>query len=149
MRSIGRLTEQGLRAGAGREVGCDMSHRGGPPGFVQVSPDGATLRWADYTGNDLFNTLGAPPLGPLPRACRASRGARPVQRALHLWRARLQACFARGAGNILANGRAGLLFIDFATGDTLSISGAPGPRPRCRALPLCTAPVCLRRRPAC
>ena len=35
-----------------------MSHRGGSPGFVQLAPDHTTLRWADFTGNDMFNTLG-------------------------------------------------------------------------------------------
>ncbi len=40
-----------------REGNADASHRGGNPGFVQVrSP--TTLRWPDYTGNAMFNTLG-------------------------------------------------------------------------------------------
>lgn len=38
--------------------GSDVSHRGGPPGFVQVSDDGLTLTWPDYSGNRFFNTLG-------------------------------------------------------------------------------------------
>lgn len=42
-------------------VGCDVSHRGGPPGFVQVSGQG-TLRFADYIGNFTFTTLGNSPL---------------------------------------------------------------------------------------
>lgn len=50
---------QELLAGATAAAGCDVSHRGGQPGFVQVAAGGATLRWADYTGNDFFNTLGA------------------------------------------------------------------------------------------
>jgi predicted pyridoxine 5'-phosphate oxidase superfamily flavin-nucleotide-binding protein len=37
-------------------AGVDTSHRGGPPGFVAV--DGATLRWPDFPGNAMFNTLG-------------------------------------------------------------------------------------------
>lgn len=38
-------------------VGPDMSHRGGPPGFVEVlSP--RKLQWPDYIGNYLFQTLG-------------------------------------------------------------------------------------------
>ncbi|GMH40100.1 hypothetical protein BSKO_08004 [Bryopsis sp. KO-2023] len=37
--------------------GCDVSHRGGPPGFVKVSP-GGSLVWADYVGNFHFNTIG-------------------------------------------------------------------------------------------
>ncbi|MEE1930092.1 pyridoxamine 5'-phosphate oxidase family protein [Streptomyces sp. TRM 70351] len=36
---------------------ADASHRGGLPGFVEVlSP--TTLRWPDYAGNAMFNTLG-------------------------------------------------------------------------------------------
>jgi predicted pyridoxine 5'-phosphate oxidase superfamily flavin-nucleotide-binding protein len=37
--------------------GSDASHRGGPPGFVRVLGDGR-LRWADFPGNNLFNSLG-------------------------------------------------------------------------------------------
>ena len=37
--------------------GADASHRGGPPGFVEVVGD-ATLRVPDYPGNGMFNTLG-------------------------------------------------------------------------------------------
>lgn len=36
--------------------GVDVSHRGGPPGFVHV--DGDTLTIPDYRGNRYFNTLG-------------------------------------------------------------------------------------------
>ena len=36
--------------------GVDVSHRGGPPGFVRV--DGNTLTIPDYRGNRYFNTLG-------------------------------------------------------------------------------------------
>jgi predicted pyridoxine 5'-phosphate oxidase superfamily flavin-nucleotide-binding protein len=36
--------------------GSDISHRGGEPGFLQV--DGNVLSFADYPGNNLFNTLG-------------------------------------------------------------------------------------------
>lgn len=39
-------------------LGSDVSHRGGLPGFVQVSEDGRTLTWPDYSGNRFFNTLG-------------------------------------------------------------------------------------------
>ena len=38
-------------------VGADVSHRGGPPGFVRVQ-DANTLEFPDYPGNNLFNTLG-------------------------------------------------------------------------------------------
>lgn len=37
--------------------GVDISHRGGPPGFVGIAPEGA-LRIPDYPGNNYFNTLG-------------------------------------------------------------------------------------------
>lgn len=37
--------------------GVDVSHRGGPPGFVQVL-DGQRLWLPDYAGNGYFNTLG-------------------------------------------------------------------------------------------
>jgi predicted pyridoxine 5'-phosphate oxidase superfamily flavin-nucleotide-binding protein len=36
--------------------GVDVSHRGGPPGFLRV--DGSTLTIPDYRGNRYFNTLG-------------------------------------------------------------------------------------------
>ena len=36
--------------------GNDASHRGGPAGFVRVHHD--DLCWADYPGNNLFNSLG-------------------------------------------------------------------------------------------
>ena len=39
----------------GRQV--DVSHRGGPPGFVQIDAAG-TLTIPDYAGNRFFNTLG-------------------------------------------------------------------------------------------
>lgn len=41
--------------------GLDVSHRGGPTGFVQVAQDQqgqATLSWPDFPGNRMFNTLG-------------------------------------------------------------------------------------------
>jgi len=40
-----------------RSEGVDVSHRGGPPGFVQIAPDGSLLV-RDYVGNTFFNTLG-------------------------------------------------------------------------------------------
>jgi predicted pyridoxine 5'-phosphate oxidase superfamily flavin-nucleotide-binding protein len=36
--------------------GADASHRGGPPGFIQV--DGQRLVWPDYAGNMMYTTLG-------------------------------------------------------------------------------------------
>ena len=36
--------------------GVDVSHRGGPPGFVRV--DGDVLTIPDFSGNRYFNTLG-------------------------------------------------------------------------------------------
>jgi predicted pyridoxine 5'-phosphate oxidase superfamily flavin-nucleotide-binding protein len=64
------------------DEGADVSHRGGPPGFVRV--DGPTrLTWPDYPGNMMFNTL----------------------------------------GNLAADDRAGLLFVDFEAGATLQLTG--------------------------
>ncbi|ANH67982.1 pyridoxamine 5'-phosphate oxidase family protein [Mitsuaria sp. 7] len=37
--------------------GADCSHRGGPPGFVQILP-GNVLRIPDYNGNSMFNSFG-------------------------------------------------------------------------------------------
>lgn len=37
--------------------GVDISHRGGPPGFVHIEADGS-LTLPDYAGNGYFNTLG-------------------------------------------------------------------------------------------
>jgi uncharacterized protein len=39
------------------EAGTDVSHRGGPPGFVRVADPGRLLL-PDYRGNMMFNTLG-------------------------------------------------------------------------------------------
>lgn len=36
--------------------GTDTSHRGGPTGFVRL--DGDQIWWPDYSGNNMFNTLG-------------------------------------------------------------------------------------------
>ena len=63
-----------------RSHGVDVSHRGGPPGFIRVE-DGV-LVVPDYAGNNYFNTL----------------------------------------GNLALNPRAGLLAIDFATGDLLFVA---------------------------
>ncbi len=46
----------GSGPGGGAAGGLDISHRGGPPGFVQV--DGDVLLVPDYRGNRYFNTLG-------------------------------------------------------------------------------------------
>lgn len=37
--------------------GADVSHRGGNPGFIHVE-NGTTLVWPDYSGNQMFQTLG-------------------------------------------------------------------------------------------
>jgi len=44
--------------GDAANAGGDVSHRGGRPGFVQVSHDGRWLTWPDFVGNGFFNTLG-------------------------------------------------------------------------------------------
>ncbi|HET7784722.1 MAG TPA: pyridoxamine 5'-phosphate oxidase family protein [Myxococcales bacterium] len=61
--------------------GVDVSHRGGPPGFVGVEGDALVI--PDYAGNRYFNTL----------------------------------------GNLVADPRAALLFVDFARGDLLHLQG--------------------------
>ena len=43
---------------AGGERGCDTSHRGGNPGFLDFTAPG-TLRWGDYTGNRWVHVAGA------------------------------------------------------------------------------------------
>lgn len=35
-------------------------HLAGMPGFVEVLPDGCSLRWPDYVGNNMFQTLVRP-----------------------------------------------------------------------------------------
>ena len=62
-----------------------VQHRGGPPGFLQVLDDGATLAWADLRGNRQYLSVGN--LGADPRvslllldqahAARDSRSAAP------------------------------------------------------------------------
>lgn len=64
------------------EAGADVSHRGGPPGFVNAI-DERTLVWPDYGGNRFYQTL----------------------------------------GNLHADPSCGLLFIDYARGDTWQLSG--------------------------
>ena len=39
------------------KAGNDISHRGGPPGFVQLNGQNR-LTWPDYIGNNFFQTLG-------------------------------------------------------------------------------------------
>ncbi len=69
-------------SGEGEEMRVDVSHRGGAPGFVELSSDGK-LSIPDYEGNRFFSTL----------------------------------------GNILLNGKAGLVFPDFDSGGLLQMSG--------------------------
>jgi len=65
------------------QSGADVSHRGGKPGFVRVVDD-RHLAIPDYSGNNMFNTL----------------------------------------GNIVANPRVGLLFIDSDSGRMLQLTGS-------------------------
>jgi uncharacterized protein len=55
-RDVIRRADTFLIATANPAEGLDASHRGGPPGFVEVAGD--TLSWPDYAGNAMFNTLG-------------------------------------------------------------------------------------------
>jgi predicted pyridoxine 5'-phosphate oxidase superfamily flavin-nucleotide-binding protein len=99
-------------SGAGH--GLDISHRGGPPGFVGI--DGDTLLVPDFSGNRYFNTM----------------------------------------GNMLVDPRAALLFIDFDSGDVLTLAGsvsisweegARGWRLRCSGVTRVKGAVPLRWRP--
>src|SRR5215472_8871938 len=45
-------------ASAHPERGADASHRGGRPGFAEVTNAGRALRFPDYSGNRMFQTLG-------------------------------------------------------------------------------------------
>lgn len=49
--------DTGFVASLAPDSGADVSHRGGPPGFVTVDGGGA-LVVPDYAGNHYFNTLG-------------------------------------------------------------------------------------------
>ena len=70
-------------ASAHPERGADASHRGGRPGFVEVSCGGRELAFPDYPGNRMFQTL----------------------------------------GNLTADARAGLLFLDWESGAALQLTG--------------------------
>lgn len=50
------------------ETGADSSHRGGNPGFVQITGE-RTLRIPDYSGNSLFNSFGNFELDPRVGLC--------------------------------------------------------------------------------
>ena len=58
-------------------AGNDASHRGGPPGFVTVSP--RTVRWPDYPGNNMFNSLGNLAVDPTAALMFATATGRVVQ----------------------------------------------------------------------
>jgi uncharacterized protein len=70
-------------ASAHPDRGADASHRGGRPGFVDVSGDGRELVFPDYPGNRMFQTL----------------------------------------GNLAADPRVGLLFLDWESGMALQLTG--------------------------
>ncbi|UFW88447.1 pyridoxamine 5'-phosphate oxidase family protein [Bradyrhizobium barranii] len=65
----------------GTSFECDVSHRGGKSGFIDVADNQITV--PDFAGNSFFNTL----------------------------------------GNFSLNPKAGLIFVDFVTGDILSLLG--------------------------
>jgi predicted pyridoxine 5'-phosphate oxidase superfamily flavin-nucleotide-binding protein len=79
------LATSSRAAARGGAEGVDVSHRGGPAGFVRAraSDAGLTLILPDYSGNFLFNSF----------------------------------------GNLEVNPRAGLLVIDFESGDVMSLTG--------------------------
>ena len=55
-RALVETSERFFIASAHPEAGADVSHRGGPPGFVTTTA--RTINWPDYPGNNMFNTLG-------------------------------------------------------------------------------------------
>ncbi len=57
-RSVGK-TESNTES----DGGFDISHRGGPAGFVQIVDD-STLIFPDFVGNNFFNTFGNIALDP-------------------------------------------------------------------------------------
>ncbi|OBF33661.1 hypothetical protein A5724_19100 [Mycobacterium sp. ACS1612] len=57
-RALVRGADTMFIASVGPDLSADVSHRGGPSGFVECSADGTALRFADYPGNGVFNTLG-------------------------------------------------------------------------------------------
>jgi predicted pyridoxine 5'-phosphate oxidase superfamily flavin-nucleotide-binding protein len=61
--AILRAADTVFVASAHAGSGADASHRGGPPGFVQVTGK-HTIRIPDYHGNSIFNTLGNLELDP-------------------------------------------------------------------------------------
>ena len=70
-------------ASAHPERGADASHRGGQPGFVEIDSSGRRVRFPDYSGNNMFQTL----------------------------------------GNLTVDSHAGLLFLDWDSGDAIRLSG--------------------------
>jgi predicted pyridoxine 5'-phosphate oxidase superfamily flavin-nucleotide-binding protein len=51
-----RAADSFFIATAHPEAGADASHRGGPPGFLEVSAN--RISWDDFPGNNMFNTIG-------------------------------------------------------------------------------------------
>jgi len=80
------LATASANAWQGGREGVDVSHRGGPRGFILLERNGERARLAlpDYAGNNMFNSF----------------------------------------GNIEVNPRAGLVAVDFSTGDLLSLTGS-------------------------
>jgi predicted pyridoxine 5'-phosphate oxidase superfamily flavin-nucleotide-binding protein len=56
--ALARRADTFFIASAHPQRGADASHRGGRPGFVEVSDDGRRLTFPDYSGNRMFQTLG-------------------------------------------------------------------------------------------
>jgi len=70
------------------QTGADPSHRGGMPGFVEVVSD-SLLRFPDYSGNNMFNTIGNitanPPTGLLFLDFETGRTLQMTGRAEIIW----------------------------------------------------------------
>mmetsp|Transcript_53650 Transcript_53650/g.116977 ORF Transcript_53650/g.116977 Transcript_53650/m.116977 type:complete len:597 (+) Transcript_53650:202-1992(+) len=55
--SLLRRADTFFIASGNANIGADVSHRGGNPGFLRAV-DSSTLMWPDYKGNEMYQTLG-------------------------------------------------------------------------------------------
>jgi hypothetical protein len=53
-----RTSNEVLVAAVASPYGNDASHRGGPAGFLQVSPDGSRITMPEFKGSNHINSLG-------------------------------------------------------------------------------------------
>ena len=102
-----------------------------PLGCMQVDNEGASLRWPDYSGNWMFNTLGGGCLSLVPVLTFILCGCICQFRVTCSFKA-IATCSYYDidgvphvpSGNIVVNPMAGLLFVDWLSGNMLQITGA-------------------------